>query len=57
MRHGKREMRKNYTPFLAGMATMVLLIGLFSPPSPRTATPRTRPPAGRSPPRSAWAFS
>lgn len=30
MRHGKREMRKNYTPFLAGMATMVLLIGLIS---------------------------
>lgn len=30
MRRGKREMRKNYTPFLAGMATMVLLIGLIS---------------------------
>ena len=23
--HGKREMRKNYTPFVAGMVTMVLL--------------------------------
>ncbi len=32
MRHGKREMRKkkNYTPFVAGMFTMVLLIGLIS---------------------------
>ena len=30
MRHGKREMRKNYTPFVAGMVTMVLLIGLIS---------------------------
>lgn len=30
MRHGKREMRKNYTPFAAGMVTMVLLIGLIS---------------------------
>lgn len=30
MRHGKREMRKNYTPFAAGMITMVLLIGLIS---------------------------
>ena len=28
--HGKREMRKNYTPFVAGMVTMVLLIGLIS---------------------------
>lgn len=27
---GKREMRKNYTPFVAGMATMVLLFGLVS---------------------------
>ncbi|MCI9332022.1 MAG: hypothetical protein HFG05_07600 [Oscillibacter sp.] len=30
MRHGKREMRRNYTPFVAGMITMVLLIGLIS---------------------------
>ncbi len=30
MRHGKREMRKNYTPFVAGMVTMVLLFGLIS---------------------------
>ena len=30
MRHGKREMRKNYTPFAAGMVTTVLLIGLIS---------------------------
>lgn len=33
MRHGKRELkktRKNYTPFVAGMVTMVLLIGLIS---------------------------
>lgn len=27
---GKREMRKSYTPFVAGMATMVLLLGLVS---------------------------
>ena len=27
---GKREMRKNYTPFMAGMVTMVLLFGLVS---------------------------
>ncbi len=27
---GKREMRKNYTPFVAGMVTMILLIGLIS---------------------------
>ncbi len=30
MRHGKREMRRNYTSFIAGMVTMVLLIGLIS---------------------------
>ncbi len=27
---GKREMRKNYTPFAAGMVTMILLFGLVS---------------------------
>lgn len=27
---GKREMKRNYTPFVAGMVTMVLLIGLIS---------------------------
>lgn len=27
---GKREMRKSYTPFVAGMVTMVLLFGLVS---------------------------
>ena len=30
MRHGKREMKRNCTPFVAGMVTMVLLIGLIS---------------------------
>lgn len=30
MRHGKREKKKNYTPFAAGMATMLLLTGLIS---------------------------
>lgn len=30
MRHGKRERKRNYTPFMAGMVTMVLLIGLIS---------------------------
>lgn len=27
---GKREMKRNYTPFVAGMATMALLIGLIA---------------------------
>ena len=57
MRHGKREMRKNYTPFVAGMVTMVLLIGLISASLAANTDSGPHPPAERSPPRSAWACS
>ena len=57
MRHGKREMRKNYTPFVAGMVTMVLLIGLISASLAANTDSGPSPPAAWSPPRSAWACS
>ena len=49
MRHGKREMRKNYTPFAAGMLTMVLLIGLISASFAANSDARTPPSGGAEP--------
>ena len=52
MRHGKREMRKvrkNYTPFLAGMATMVLLIGLISASFAANSDAKDQPSGGPEP--------
>lgn len=49
MRHGKREMRKNYTPFVAGMVTMVLLIGLISASFAANSDSKASPSGGAQP--------
>lgn len=49
MRHGKREMRKNYTPFAAGMITMVLLIGLISASFAANSDAKAPPSGGAEP--------
>lgn len=47
--HGKREMRKNYTPFVAGMVTMVLLIGLISASFAANGNSKAPPSGGAEP--------
>ncbi len=49
MRHGKREMRKNYAPFVAGMVTMVLLIGLISASFAANSDSKPQPSGGAEP--------
>lgn len=44
---GKRELRKNYTPFITGMVTMVLLFGLVSASLAANDPPAEGPQAGQ----------
>lgn len=49
MRHGKRELKKNYTPFVAGMITMILLIGLISASFAANSDAKDQPSGGAQP--------